>query len=367
MLVRSPLFIIAILIFLAGFLALETGVSVAIFEIVAGVLTSNLLCIPSEPWLDFLANFGLIGLLFFAGFELNRDALRAYWRESLSTGIASGVTPTLLVFFLLWALGYPPLTCLVFAIAFSATSLDLLYTILHERGILRSQHGQVMLTAAMIDDIYTMALLLIFFERTNLPVIAILAALTALLFFSPRFASRLLARYRGNIIEFEMRFILLFLLTLGAFSITFGAHLAIFAYPLGFIFSEFIRYHEALEEKLRGIVFSFFAPIFFFKVGLMIDLRCFPPLSLLIPAILLAFFSKFLGVWALLRRHLPRIATFGGIAFNLRSSCALAVAYFALAFNMVTTAEYSAIVLTVLILTLSSALALRAIPREQNA
>lgn len=54
----------ALLVILAGIVAIEIGISTAILEIIAGVFGANFLGLSEIPWLEFLANFGLLGIMY---------------------------------------------------------------------------------------------------------------------------------------------------------------------------------------------------------------------------------------------------------------------------------------------------------------
>ena len=60
--------LVAFMILLAGFISIELGISTAIFEILAGVIAFNVFGLTSTYWIDFLADFGLLGIMFFAGY-----------------------------------------------------------------------------------------------------------------------------------------------------------------------------------------------------------------------------------------------------------------------------------------------------------
>ena len=91
---KTPTFTISLLIFIAGVVAVETGFSVAIIEIIAGVIGRNAFGISANtPWIEFLANVGLLGVMFFAGFETDMTMLRKTWRQSFSIGALSYLVP----------------------------------------------------------------------------------------------------------------------------------------------------------------------------------------------------------------------------------------------------------------------------------
>ena len=69
--------VVAIVPVLAGWLAIDMGISSAITEITAGVLVGYFIADTSGmDWLRFFSNFGLLGLMFMAAFEVDVRRLR---------------------------------------------------------------------------------------------------------------------------------------------------------------------------------------------------------------------------------------------------------------------------------------------------
>src|SRR5437588_10368791 len=63
--------VMGLLIFAGSLLSVEAGISVALIEIVLGVVAGNLLSVHTTPWIDYLAGFGRIVLTFLAGAEVD--------------------------------------------------------------------------------------------------------------------------------------------------------------------------------------------------------------------------------------------------------------------------------------------------------
>ena len=108
-------------------------------------------------WVRFLANFGMLGLMFMAGFEVDVRRLRTTWRASVTIGVLSlafpmaGVFATAYFFF-----GLPLMAAGLVAIALSTTSLALVYHALKERSLLGESTGQVLLASASVVDVLSM-------------------------------------------------------------------------------------------------------------------------------------------------------------------------------------------------------------------
>src|SRR3989304_6498745 len=84
--------IVGFLILLSSLVSLKIGISVAIIEILLGVIAGNMGLAPEE-WMVFLARFGGIILTFLAGAEIDAGLLKKRFKESLLIGIFSFLTP----------------------------------------------------------------------------------------------------------------------------------------------------------------------------------------------------------------------------------------------------------------------------------
>ena len=83
----------AALIVLASILSVEVGISVALIEIMLGVVGGNVFGLTTTPWMDFLASFASIVLTFLAGAEVDVSQLRREWKPSVSIGVVSFFAP----------------------------------------------------------------------------------------------------------------------------------------------------------------------------------------------------------------------------------------------------------------------------------
>src|SRR6266568_1729269 len=83
------------LAFLASLISIRTGISVALIEIVVGVIAGNIHSgaehhlLKTTEWINFLAMLGSGVLTFLAGAEIDPASLRANIRASLSIGVLS--------------------------------------------------------------------------------------------------------------------------------------------------------------------------------------------------------------------------------------------------------------------------------------
>ncbi len=364
----SQSFIIGLLIAASGVLAIEFGLSVAVLEIVMGFIARNVIGIYEASWLEFIADLGLIMLMFIAGFEVDIPMLRKNLGKSTVVGGLSFMVPFAGTYGLALLLGLEHDKAVIVAICMSTTSLALVFPVLREMGLLTNAPGQFMLSSAMVVDIASVIALILFFIKPSWALLLGALAVIVIMLLAPRMSRWLFGRWRGNLIEMEVRFILFTLIALLFIAELSSVHAALTGFVFGVVMSTILRKHYQVEEKIRNIVFSFFAPVFFFHAGTRMDISEFSwrdamYVIVLAPA---AFLLKFGGTYHPFKWFKCSLNTFGAILFNYRLSFAIVAALFGLQTGRLTSGEYSAIMCIVLVTSLGTALLLKFRPNIEH-
>lgn len=355
--------LVGFLILASGILSLELGISVSVMEILAGVVAGTVAGLRSSDWLEHTAAFGLLGLMFFAGFETDVAMLRRNWRSSLTIGLTSFFTPAILVggtSALL--LGMGPQAAGLTAIGLSTTSLALVYGDLKQKGLLKEERGQTLLGAAMIVDVVSMIALAVLFEGVTIVSLGVLGLILLWLTRLPRLCQWLFVRYSGNEVELKTRFVLLLLLSLVLASKQASVHVSILAFTAGMILNEVLSEHGELQLKLQSIVFGLVAPIFFFKAGLSVRLvnlhaGLVPTLAILGMA---SFGGKIAGTWFAARKYLPAPeAKRAAVLFNYQLSFGIVTASFGLETGIISASEYLSMLVVIIASSLLTSLMAR--------
>jgi len=344
---------IALCLMLAGLAALELRLSTAILEILAGVLLAAFLPHTAEvKWLGFLANFGMLALMFVAGFEVEIDKLRRTWRSCLVIGILSFAVPLAGIYVLCTLLlQLVPVTAALVAIGLSTTSLALVYQALRHENILDTAEGQTILAAASVVDVLSMvALALLLGDITWATAVVVLVVVLSLAGLPP-IGSWLFRRYMGSTAEPEIRFLLVILVALGFMAENVGGiHPAIVAFAVGVAMAGVVYESTAVREKMKGLVFGFFAPLFFLHAGTQIDAARLSPEFIITAAVLFvaAVGLKFAGT-ALPARLFMRDSSSRavGMLFNYRLSFGIIAANVGLESGVLTEDLYAAMLITV--------------------
>ncbi|GAB4236701.1 MAG: cation:proton antiporter [Methyloligellaceae bacterium] len=365
----TPSLAVALVLVGAAGLALELGFSSAIAEIVAGVALAWFYPgIDGLDWLDFLGNLGLLGLMFMAGFEVDIPRLQKTWRAGTGIGIVSLALPMTGVYAVCrYFLELEFQTAALMAIGLSTTSLALVYHALKERGDLESDFGQVVLGAATIVDVLSMICLTALLGDVGWSTGIFLLVLIPTMFGLPRIGGWIFRRYKGSVIEFEMRFLMVLLISMGFMAEHIGGiHPAVIAFLLGLIMAEVVEEHAQVEEKLKGVVFSLFAPVFFLQAGTRLDIGALDANVLGMFAVLavVALGLKFAGTALATRWLVGHSAGFVGLLFNYRLSFGIVTATVGLKAGIIDNAQFNVILLVVICGALLPALLLRQRPNE---
>ncbi len=344
--------IVAIVMVTAAVIAFELRVSSAILEILSGIgLAFFFVDIAQLDWLRFLSNLGMLGLMFMVGFEVDVERLRGTWRASIAIGVSALFLPLAGVFCVgYFILGLAPLTAGLLAIGLSTTSLALVYNALRERGTLHTEHGQILVAAASVVDVLSMVFLAILMGDVGWGTAIFLLVAVPMIIGLPRFGKWIFRRYRGSLVEFELRFLLVLLLAMGFMAEKIGGiHPAVIAFALGIVMSEIVDEHEELEQKLKGIVFSFLAPAFFLYAGMQLDIRLLT-IDLVWTALLLLVVAcglKYVGAALPVRYLFKSSGCVAGLLFNYRLSFGIITATVGLKVGILTEDLYAVCLLIV--------------------
>ncbi|MGE5303510.1 MAG: cation:proton antiporter [Alphaproteobacteria bacterium] len=168
------LFALALLLLAAkagGYLAERLGQPAVLGELLVGVGCANLLplffeakgvaFVRSDPTLDVSAEIGVLILLFDVGLETDlRSLIRVGW-SALFAALLGIAAPMLLGWAAAaWLLPDSPTLAHVFVGAtLSATSIGITSRVLKDLGVMQSREGQIILGAALIDDVLGLVVL----------------------------------------------------------------------------------------------------------------------------------------------------------------------------------------------------------------
>src|SRR6266700_6267241 len=157
--------------------SIELGLSVALIELVAGVVVGNAAHIDVPTWLSFIGSFAGIVLTFQAGAEVDLPQLRREWKASTSIGLVSFFAPFAVVALVAhYGLDWSRRQAEIGGLALSTTSLAVVYAVLVETGLNRELVGKRIMAATFVTDICTVAGLTVLFVKPTVWIVPFAAA-----------------------------------------------------------------------------------------------------------------------------------------------------------------------------------------------
>lgn len=261
------------LTFIASLFSIRTGISVALTEILIGILAGNFLHIQSNVWIDFLAGFGSILLTFLAGAELDPQSFRRHLKASLVIGTIGFFAPFLGVFALAyWGAHWHLQAAEIAGIALSTTSVAVVYAVMVETGLNRTEIGKLILAACFINDLGTVVALGIIFANYNIDLAVFIGVTIVVLALLPRLTKFVINHWGGRVSEPEVKFLFLILFGLGGFASIAGSEAVLPAYLIGLCVAGTFMHNRVLMDRMRSTAFALLTPFYFLKAGALISL-----------------------------------------------------------------------------------------------
>src|SRR5256886_13209207 len=165
---------------IGSLVSIRTGISVALVEILVGVVAGNLAVgleggtlhigiagagasrghlhhvLQSTEWTNFLALLGSGVLTFLAGAEIDPVSLKANWRVSVLIGVLSFAVPFAVIWFVAhFIFCWPMHLAQIVGIALSPTSVAVVYAGMIEGGFSDTAMGKMILAACFITGFGT--------------------------------------------------------------------------------------------------------------------------------------------------------------------------------------------------------------------
>lgn len=367
---------------ICGEIALRLKAPSIIGELCAGIILGPSLfgwITPNEV-LNFLAEIGIILLLFEVGLETDMERLVRAGPKAVIVALAGFVLPFILgASCSYWLFGLSPMVSLFVGGTLTATSIGITIRVLSDLGRHKELEGQIVLGAAVIDDLLGVFLLAVLFEFTvsgsvtlgnTGQIILYVGAFFVLAPIAAKILSPFFKRYHdysdlpGMIPIVLVSVILVFASlahSVGAPHLLGGfvAGIALsrrFFLPFGAALQIDPVFTQRIHDQMRPII-QLFTPIFFVVVGLSLDFSAIDwsssfiwLFSLLMGAI--AIIGKLLGPW-LIKISVPmRVAI--GMAMVPRGEVGLVFAELGRVTGVFSAAVYAGMVLVIAYTTLAS-------------
>ena len=365
---------------LLGELAERIGQPAVVGELLAGVLLGPSVLgfvDPTLPTLHLFAEIGVILLLFTIGLETDLKRMISVGGTATTVAVVGVAIPFALGYWVSRALGLELLPAIVAGAALTATSVGITARVFADLGKLQSVEGQVVLGAAVIDDVIGLIILAVVTDLVagNAPRVCGVLRTTAIAFgflagaivvgrlLIPRVFD-LIARIGREHTVATMALALAFLLAVAASEV--GSALIVGAFAAGLVLAP-SDHAPAVEQGVVRLA-NVFVPIFFVAVGAAVDVRSFTSrdvalvgVALTTVAIVGKFAAGYAPVWI---RANKRVI---GVGMIPRGEVGLIFAQTGLTAGVLTSGTYSAIMLMVLVTTFMAPPLLRALIAKSSA
>src|ERR1019366_133740 len=177
-------------------------------------------------------------------------------------------------------------------VALSTTSVAVVYAVMLEFGLNRTDFGKGILAACFINDIGTVIALGLIFApftiRTLIFVALSLIVFSVLPFLTPWFFQR----FGGRVSELETKFILFLLFGMGGLAAWAGSEAVLPAYIIGMVLAGTVGRDHVLVRRLRTLTFGLLTPFYFIRAGSLVSV----PALVATPLVFVALFAaKMMG------------------------------------------------------------------------
>jgi Kef-type K+ transport system membrane component KefB len=304
--------VIATAVLLSSLISLRIGISVAIIEIIIGAIIGNL-GVKTEEWMLYLSNFGGIILTYLAGTEIDTKLFKEKFKESFLIGTFSFLAPFLGVFlYTYYAANWEFNASLIAGTALSTTSLAVVYSVLVESNLSKTNIGKMIMASTFVTDMGTALALSIMFIKPSYYTLIFLAISTVLILFVYRFSLYLLRNklMANKVIEPEIKLIFLVLIVFIYFAKLGDGHAVLPAFILGLLMSKHFKEERktiVIRNKLRTVAYAMVTPIFFIVGGMKISLpMIYTTLGIFLLLFAIKILMKFIGVYFLAKKYIPK-------------------------------------------------------------
>lgn len=331
------LFLMAIGAFFMPFISKRLLLPASVGEIIYGIVIASLIPYGESQleMVDYFSSLGFLILMYLAGLEINFEKFRALSRKELWLYVAAFIPVAVTA----WYLSYYLELHWSFGIIFFTSGIGLLFPVLRDTDLIKTDFGQKLLIITMIGEILTLAGLTVFTIISKygytiqsarqilylavffIVIYLIMKVLKVALWWKPNLQSVFVEV--GNPTETGMRANFVILFAFVAFAAVLEIEFVVGAFVGGMMFALVFAGRDGVLDKLGGVGYGFFIPIFFISVGMRVTFNDFLQKDVIMLALLIIaslFISKVAGTVLLLFSSIPKqklllVAT--GLSFPL--------------------------------------------------
>lgn len=268
-----------LLALISTIIATKLRLATALTEIAVGAVASLLIANTgisigeNDLWIKFIAGVGAIMLTFLAGAELEPDVLKTRWKETLGIGLVAFLSPFLgCTAVAYWLLHWSVKASWLAGVALSTTSVAVVYAVMLELGLNKTEFGKVILAACFVNDLGTVVALGLIFSPFTIKSLIFLVAMIVIAILVPFITPKIFKRFGNKPSEFETKYLLFILFGIGACALWSGSEAVLPAYIIGMVLAGTVGKDSQLIRRLRTLTIGFLTPIYFLRAGYFVSL-----------------------------------------------------------------------------------------------
>jgi Kef-type K+ transport system membrane component KefB len=295
----------------SAMVAYHLRISIALVEICVGVAAGAAamgfgrpdLLAPDLEWLRFLASSGAVLLTFLAGAELDPDVLRTKLKEVSVVGLIGFLAPffgcTMVAHYLLHWNFQASLLC---GVALSTTSMAVVYAVMLETGLNRTEFGKGILGACFINDLGTVITLGLLFAPFTYRTVVFVFVSTLVLALLPYLTGWITRLYAYRTAAIRTKWVMLVLFGLGSLALWSGSEGVLPAYIAGMVLAGSAARDAAWVRRVRTLTVGFLTPFYFLRAGMLVSVTALISAPLVFIALLGGkVLSKIFGLYPFIR------------------------------------------------------------------
>ena len=345
---------------IATLLSIWLRVATAMSEIIVGTVAQLIIGAAlgatalgtDQSWIKFLASTGAVLLTFLAGAELDPQVMRREWKQAVVVGLVAFTAPFLgCAAVARYALGWSSDSSWLAGIALSTTSVAVVYAVMLEFGLNRTDYGKVVLAACFVNDLATVLTLGFKFSPFTIKTLEFAGGSAAAFVILPWLVPRFFKRFGGRPSELEAKFLLLAIFGLGALALWADSEPVLPAYILGMILAGTVGKDHALVRRLRTLTFGLLTPFYFIRAGSYVSVPALVSgFGVLIVLLGAKMVTKFVGVYPITKffKSPPKEAMYTTLLMSTGLTFGSISALFGLTHRIITQEQYSYLIAAVI-------------------
>jgi len=235
-------------------------------------------------------------------------------------------------------------------VALSTTSLAVVYSVLVETGLAKTEIGKLLMAATFVTDMGTALTLSILFVKPTLFTLVFIVVSVVVIIFALKFSHLVFdhPKIKNKVIEPEIKYIFLLLLVFMYFAKIGNGQAVLPAFLLGLLMSKYFTANatsKIVQNRLRTVAYAIITPTFFIVGGLKVSLpMIWAAGGLFLILFALKMITKFLGVYFLARKYIPHGSMYVTLLMSTGLTFGTIASVFGLTSGFITQTQYSVLI-----------------------